>query len=76
MVGYLTIVQLTFGGSSPYFLAGNLLVVPLITVMIWASVPLLTLGDMLPQEVGSGYEQLWLWLMRFAQELLSVLQEL
>ena len=72
----LPIVQLAFGGSSPYFLAGNLLVVPLITVMIWASVPLLTLGDVLPQELGSGYEQLWLWLMRFAQELLSVLQEL
>jgi competence protein ComEC len=72
----LPIVQSAFGGSSPYFLAGNLLVVPLITVMIWASVPLLALGDVLPQELGSYYEILWLWLMCFAQELLFVLQQL
>ena len=72
----LPIVQSAFGGSSPYFLAGNLLVVPLITMMIWGSVPLLALGDVLPQEVGSYYELLWLWLMRFAEELLIVLQEL
>ena len=72
----LPIVQSAFGGSSPYFLAGNLLVVPLITLMIWGSVPLLVLGDVLPQEVGSFYEMGWLSLMRFAQKLLFVLQEL
>lgn len=72
----LPIVQSAFGGSSPYFLAGNLLVVPLITLMIWASVPLLALGDVLPQEVIDHYEIFWKWLLHFAQELLFVLQEL
>ena len=72
----LPIVQSAFGGASPYFLAGNLLVVPLITVMIWASVPLLTLGDALPQKIVDFYEVLWIWLMRFTEELLSILQEL
>jgi ComEC/Rec2-related protein len=72
----LPIVQSAFGGSSPYFLAGNLLVVPLITLMIWASVPLLALGDVLPQEVIDHYEIFWMWLMHFAQGLLVVLQEL
>ena len=43
----LPIVQGTFGGASPYFLFVNLSVVPLIAVMIWASVPLLVFGRLL-----------------------------
>jgi competence protein ComEC len=72
----LPIVQGAFGGSSPYFLAGNLLVVPLITIMIWACVPLLVFASLLPQEVLDLYETVWLWLMSAAEYLLFVLKEL
>ena len=72
----LPIVQGAFGGSSPYFLAGNLLVVPLITIMIWACIPLLVFASLLPQEVLDLYETVWLWLMSAADYLLFVLKEL
>ena len=72
----LPIVHGAFGGSSPYFLAGNLLVVPLITLMIWACIPLLVLADILPQEILDLYETVWLSLMNAAQRLLFVLKEL
>lgn len=72
----LPIVQGAFGGSSPYFLAGNLLVVPLITIMIWACVPLLVFASLLPQEVLDLYETVWLSLMSAAEYLLFVLKEL
>ena len=72
----LPIVQGAFGGSSPYFLAGNLLVVPLITLMIWACVPLLVFASLLPQEILDLYETVWLWLMSAAEHLLFVLKEL
>ena len=72
----LPIVQGAFGGSSPYFLAGNLLVVPLITIMIWACVPLLVFASLLPQEVLDLYETVWLSLMSAADYLLFVLKEL
>ena len=72
----LPIVQGAFGGSSPYFLAGNLLVVPLIIIMIWACVPLLVFASLLPQEVLDLYETVWLSLMSAADYLLFVLKEL
>lgn len=72
----LPIVQGAFGGSSPYFLAGNLLVVPLITIMIWACVPLLVFVSLLPQDVLDLYETVWLSLMSAADYLLFVLKEL
>ena len=72
----LPIVQGAFGGSSPYFLAGNLLVVPLITIMIWACVPLLVFTSLLPQEILDLYEMVWLSLMSAANYLLFVLKEL
>ena len=72
----LPIVQGAFGGSSPYFLAGNLLVVPLITIMIWACVPLLVFASLLPQEVLDLYETVWLSLVSAANYLLFVLKEL
>jgi competence protein ComEC len=72
----LPIVQGAFGGSSPYFLAGNLLVVPLITIMIWACIPLLVFASLLPQEVLDLYETVWLSLMSAADYLLFVLKEL
>ncbi len=45
----LPIVQHHFSGASPYFLIGNLAVVPLYTLSIWASVPLLLFVDVLPE---------------------------
>ena len=72
----LPIVQGAFGGSSPYFLAGNLLVVPLITIMIWACVPLLVFASLLPQEVLNLYETVWHSLLSAADYLLFVLKEL
>ena len=72
----LPIVEGAFGSSSPYFLAGNLLVVPLITIMIWACVPLLVFASLLPQEVLDLYETVWLSLISAADYLLFVLKEL
>lgn len=71
----LPIVQLAFGGASTYFLVGNLLVVPLITVFIWASVPLLVLGDFIPFQVREYYEGAWHLVMQFADALLLVLEQ-
>ena len=44
----LPIVQHHFSGASPYFLLGNLLIVPLYTLSIWLSVPLMIFADVLP----------------------------
>lgn len=71
----LPIVQLAFGGASTYFLVGNLLVVPLITVFIWASVPLPVLGDFIPFQVREYYEGAWHLVMQFADALLLVLEQ-
>ena len=72
----LPLVQNAFGGASPYFLAGNLVVVPLITLMIWASVPLLLLIDLLPPELLGFMDALWLSMINAAESLLFALQKL
>ena len=72
----LPIVQGSFGGASPYFLFGNLLVVPLITVMIWASVPLLVFGRLLPEEIKGWYARAWETLVNGAEQLLLFLEQL
>lgn len=48
----LPIVQHHFSGASPYFLIGNLAVVPVLTLFIWASVPFLIFGEFSPPILG------------------------
>lgn len=72
----LPLVQGTFGGSSPYFLAGNLLIVPLITFMIWAGIPLLTLGRVLPDCAKEWYAFAWKQVINAAERLLFFLEKL
>jgi competence protein ComEC len=72
----LPIVQGAFGGSSPYFLFGNLLVVPLITLMIWASVPLLIFGRVFPSGIKEWYASTWDILINGAETLLLFLEQL
>lgn len=45
----LPIVQHHFGGASPYFLLGNLLVVPLYMLFIWTGLVAIFLGFILPE---------------------------
>lgn len=72
----LPLVQRSFGGSSPYFLVGNLVFVPMITIMIWASVPLLLGYEWLPEIVITGYNTVWDTLLNQAGTTLLRLQEL
>ena len=72
----LPIVQASFGGASPYFLFGNLLVVPFITAMIWASVPLLVFGRVLPDGIKAWYASTWDLLINGAEQLLLFLEQL
>lgn len=72
----LPIVQGSFGGASPYFLFGNLLVVPFITLMIWASVPLLVFGRVFPVGVKEWYARAWEALVYGAEQLLLFLEQL
>lgn len=72
----LPIVQGSFGGASPYFLFGNLLVVPFITLMIWASVPLLVFGRVFPAGVKEWYARAWEALVYGAEQLLLFLEQL
>ena len=56
----LPIVQYHFSGASPYFLIGNLLLVPVYTLSIWLSVPFLLLGSWMPESwvrmVNAGFQ--------------------
>ena len=65
----LPIVQHHFGGASPYFLAGNLVAVPLLTVGIWMSVPFILLGDAMPNVAVLWANQIFDWVFFVIQEL-------
>jgi len=65
----LPIVQHHFGGASPYFLVGNLVAVPLLTVGIWMSVPFILLGDAMPNVAVLWANQIFDWVFFVIQEL-------
>lgn len=60
----LPIVQHHFSGASPYFLIGNLAVVPVLTLFIWASVPALLLGGYLPSVYGCILTRTFEWFIQ------------
>lgn len=59
----LPIVQHHFSGASPYFLIGNLAVVPVLTLFIWASVPSLVLGQYFPTVLNDLLMGCFEWFM-------------
>jgi ComEC/Rec2-related protein len=48
-IGTLPLVSHHFGGASPYFLLGNLLVVPVYTLFIWTGLGAVFLGPFMPK---------------------------
>ena len=48
-IGTLPLVSHHFGGASPYFLLGNLLVVPVYTLFIWTGLGAVFLGPLMPK---------------------------
>jgi len=70
----LPIVQYHFGGASPYFLLGNLLVVPMYMLFIWTGLVAIFLGLLLPEPLlaawNIAFERMNDWILLKA-ELLS-----
>jgi predicted membrane metal-binding protein len=48
-IGTLPLVSHHFGGASPFFLLGNLLVVPVYTLFIWTGLGAVFLGPLMPK---------------------------
>jgi predicted membrane metal-binding protein len=71
----LPIVQFHFGGSSPYFLIGNLLFVPLFTLVIWLTAAQLFLHPWLPDSVAETTDILVHQILTYMQKVLWILGE-
>ena len=69
----LPIVQHHFGGASPYFLVGNLIAVPLLTVSIWMSVPFMLLGHAMPHVAVLWVNQIFDWVYFVIEKLEKLL---
>ncbi len=69
----LPLVMHHFGGASPYFLIGNLLIVPLFVVYIWSALFVLLLAPIIPcgaLEVWNSSFEWWVaWVLKVAQEI-------
>ncbi|NCF53302.1 MAG: hypothetical protein GWP31_01355 [Bacteroidetes bacterium] len=69
----LPLVMHHFGGASPYFLVGNLLIVPLFVVYIWSALLVLLFGPLLPcwalDVWNSSFERWVSWVLKTAEEI-------
>lgn len=60
-IGTLPLVVYYFGFASPYFLLGNLFVVPVYTVFIWSALVMICLGPIVPQELVDFWNYSFEW---------------
>lgn len=71
----LPIVQYHFSGASPYFLIGNVVFVPMFTLLIWASSLQLLVGGFLPIQSATWLNSVMLNLLQGMEHVLWLLGE-